>query len=274
MSEIDAALLSEKEILLSSTSMSEMYTSLEDAKEEIWRRWNDRELRKKVELFLHGDIPDFLSEAPKAYLAKHIVSPNFNFFCYLESAKKINLELAMPEYRNDKFVSSNKDKYHLGKMFFSSDNRGKRGGIQLVTRSVLDFKLSDGKKFREIRTVQGGEFINFHHQLTESLVPGSTKRIFDVSEWIERNGSSPKNFYLHFFALFICNAVLFENFISKKGGYDEFNRQIVIPNFNKIRDIFGVKPLIVQTVPSEIECDPFLWYYPKEAEKIIDTFLS
>lgn len=273
MPEINAALLDEKETLISPTSMNEMYTSLEDAKEEVWRRWNDRELRKKVELFLHGDMPEFLNEAPKAYLAKHVVSPNFNFFYYLESAKKINLELAMPEYRDDKFVSLNKDKYHLGKMFFSS-GKGEQSDIQLETRSVLDFKLSDGKKFREIRTVKGGEFIDFHHQLTEALVPGSIKRIFDISEWIERNGSSPKNFYLHFFSLFICNAVLFENFISKKGGYDEFNRKVVIPNFNKIKDIFGVKPLIVQTVPFEIECDPFLWYYPKEAEQIIDTFLS
>jgi hypothetical protein len=36
-----------------------MYTTLSEAKEEIWRRWNDKELRKKVEEYKMGNIPIF-----------------------------------------------------------------------------------------------------------------------------------------------------------------------------------------------------------------------
>ena len=40
--------------------IKDIYTPLSVAKKEIWRRWNDKELRKKVEDFLGGDIPEVL----------------------------------------------------------------------------------------------------------------------------------------------------------------------------------------------------------------------
>lgn len=39
--------------------IKEIYTPLSVAKKEIWRRWNDKELRKKVEDFLGGDVKNF-----------------------------------------------------------------------------------------------------------------------------------------------------------------------------------------------------------------------
>lgn len=246
-----------------------IYTSLEDAREEVWNRWNNHSLKARVQEFLSDDIPDFLMDSPKAYLAKHIVSPNLNFFHYLDSVKLIDLEPAMPEYRIDKFVTSNKDKYHLGKIYTSSD-KGKRGGVQISTRLIIDMQSADGKRFCDIKTVYGGEFIDFHHFLIDALAPGYKKYIYDVSDWMRRHGRNSEDFYLYFFALFICNGVLFENFLNKQGKYDEFNKAVVIPSFKKITDIFGVSPLVVPTVPFEIECDTPLWYYPKETERVID----
>jgi len=37
--------------------IKEIYTPLSVAKKEIWKRWNDKALRKKVEDFLGGDLP-------------------------------------------------------------------------------------------------------------------------------------------------------------------------------------------------------------------------
>ena len=42
-----------------------IYTSLEEAKEEVWRRWNDKELRAKVEESLGGDVPEVFRDEPK-----------------------------------------------------------------------------------------------------------------------------------------------------------------------------------------------------------------
>jgi hypothetical protein len=249
-------------------TLSEIYTPLAIAREEIRKRWDDPILEEKIGKFLQGDIPEFLRDKPKAYLAKHLISPNFNFFHYLESAKAVDLEPAMPEYQDDKFVSLNDDKYHLGKMFFYN-GKGRNGGLKISTKTILDFNLADGRRFCDIKTIWGQALPDFHHQLTESLAPGSSQYIFDISGWMSRNGGSADFFYSHFFVLFLRNSILFENFLNKD-KYQEFNKRVVIPSFEKIQNIFGIKPLVVPTVPFEIECDPYLWYYPGEAEKIVE----
>ena len=49
------------------------------AKDELKNRWNDLNLKKEVELFLENDVPQFLQDSPKAYLARCIATPNFEF---------------------------------------------------------------------------------------------------------------------------------------------------------------------------------------------------
>lgn len=45
---------------LKNFDIKDIYTPLSVAEKEVWRRWNDKELRKKVEDFLGGDVPEFL----------------------------------------------------------------------------------------------------------------------------------------------------------------------------------------------------------------------
>jgi len=100
--------------------------------------------------------------------------------------------------------------------------------------------------------------------LLEFLVPGTSEYIFDTSDWLSRNGAIPKKAYLNFLALFICNGVLFENFL-KKDEYDKlFGISVVIPNFKKLESIFGVKPLIIATVPPSVESELHWRYYPEK----------
>lgn len=245
--------------------LTSIYTPLSVAKKEIWRRWNDKVLRKKVEDFLGGDVPEFLKDAPKAYLAKHVASPNLNFFEYFNLAGRIGLDTAIPEFRNDKFVSINDDKYHLGKMFLFGGN-GRKGGLKIKTKVLIDFNLFEGKKFSEIKTFNGEGFIDFYHKMMEAAEPGICKNIFDISDWIERKGGNSEKFYRNFLALFICNAVLFENFLSKKEDDRKFSRNVVLNSFKEVSNFFGVKPLIVPTVPIEKENDFSLWCYPQKLE--------
>jgi hypothetical protein len=44
-----------------------MYSTLEEAKEEIWRRWNDASLREKAAEFL-GEVPEALRNGPCAVI--------------------------------------------------------------------------------------------------------------------------------------------------------------------------------------------------------------
>ena len=43
----------------------EIYTSLEEAKEEVWKRWEDQKLKEKVVEFM-GDIPPVLQQRTKS----------------------------------------------------------------------------------------------------------------------------------------------------------------------------------------------------------------
>ncbi len=71
--------------------VEKIYTPLSVAKEEIWRRWNDKELRKKVEDFLGGDIPEVFKKEPRATIFRYIATPNLEFKFALINL--INLEL-------------------------------------------------------------------------------------------------------------------------------------------------------------------------------------
>lgn len=241
-------------------SVEEIYTPLEVAKEEIWRRWNDKDLRKKVEKYLNNSIPEIMLDSPRAILARHIASPNNEFIKYLDLAKDIELKPICLEYLEDKFRAENQDKYFLGKMFFC-DGIGKKNGKRLEAEKVINFDCSEGKKLVDIRTLQGDNFVDFHHNLFQGIFDEYEESIIDESLWIKKNGGGPKFFYEKFFSLFICYGVLFENYLENKNE-KEFTNNLVIPTFKKVYDIFGVKPLVVKMYPLGSENDLFWRHYP------------
>ncbi len=54
-------------------AISRLYMSIEDAREEIWKRWNNEDLKKEVEKFLGNDVPEviFSSRSWKIKLENH-----------------------------------------------------------------------------------------------------------------------------------------------------------------------------------------------------------
>jgi len=247
--------------------VEKIYTPLSVAKEEIWRRWNDKELKKKVEDFLGGDIPEVFRKEPMAVLARHIASPNFEFFRFLDFAKILNINPVCLEYSADQFKSENRDKYCLGKLFFC-DGVGKKMGEKINATKVIDFDSSEGKKFKDMTTLNGENFISFHHQLLSGSVHNYKKLISDESNWVKNNGEVSEIFYENFLALFICHGIIFENFL-RVGKEKFFTETVVVPSFNKIKKIFGVSPLIVPLMPIDSEDDLHWRCYPGEVKKLL-----
>ena len=95
----------------------EIYTTLEEAKKEIWRRWNNEILRKEVEEFL-GEVPEVFKKEPRACLCRHIFSPNYEYLRFLDLIQGIDLKPLGIEYLKDMFITTNKDKTYLAKMAF------------------------------------------------------------------------------------------------------------------------------------------------------------
>jgi hypothetical protein len=246
-----------------------LYTPLEEAREEIWRRWNNTSLRKKVEDFIKGDIPEILKDSPKAVLGRQLLSPNFEALHFSQLARTISLQAICFGYLNDKLVTKNLDKYFLCKLYFD-DGIGKKNGRKLSSLSIVDFNQSNGKSLVDVKTIFGINFCDFHLRLADSMKVDI--QFFDASEFLEKSGGKGREYYEHYLALFICYGVLFENY-PLSGAYAEYTRDVFLPSYKKISKFFGLKPLIVQMVPAEVEDDTYWRHYPKIVYDKIDYMM-
>lgn len=246
--------------------LESIYTPLEEAKKEIWRRWNDKELRKKVDDFLKNSIPDFLKDSPRAILARFIFSPNFESFRFLKLSEEIKLDPICLEYLESDFVAENIDKYYLCKMYFHN-GIGKNGGDKLGAIKIIDFDHSEDKKICELKTNWDESMVDFHHRLAGC---SNLKNIdsFDFSKYLENNGKTASKYYLYFFSMLICYGVLFENYLLDDRQI-QFTKNVILPNFEKILKTFGLKPLIVHLGPEGDEENLYWRYYPESLKDVI-----
>jgi|SRR3989344_324607 len=245
--------------------VKEIYTSLSVAKEEIWKRWNDKELRKKVNDFLGDDLPDVFKKEPRAVLFRFIATPNVEFSLASEMAKLTDLGLIFMEFLGDKFCTRNQDKLHLGKLLFFNQ---KDGNIHIKTKKkIIDIEKCDNQPFGTIKTFWGENLIDFHHRIF--LEEYGKINTFNVSE-LKKNGEDPFQIYLKIFALFVCYGILFENyFVQSNEDEKTFTFNVIRPAFYEIQKMFGVKPLVVPLVSATVE-ETLIWqYYPDYLENTI-----
>lgn len=239
----------------------DIYTPLEEAKEEIWRRWNDQALKEKVTRFL-GDIPVVFQAGPRACYDRNVISPNNEFIEFLSLSRTTHLKPLGFEYFADKFVSGNIDKYYLGIMPFHKGVNRKNQRIYQYKR-IIDFNKFDGKSFKNITTLWGENLIDFHHRLISMKSLAIDK--YDASLWLMLNGGNASDYYLKSLALFICHGILFDNY--DEGEEEEFDRQVVFPAIKEITKLFHHKPLIIRLLPPGEAYDLWCYSYPGEIEQ-------
>jgi len=244
--------------------LENFYTPLAEAKKEIQRRQRDKKLKKKIEDFLEGDIPDIFKKKPKAVFARHIATPNLEHLYFLRKASVAGLSPLFLEYLKDKFKPENTPKYFLGKMFFVS-GKGKNGGYKNKCIKILNFDECSGKPLNRISLAHSKKkVIDFHHNFLNINLPYIDK--YDISDWYYQNGEKPKKYYKYLMALFIQNGILFENYLLNDEEMN-FTKQIVIPAFLEIEKHFKFKPLIVRLLPSKSESELYWYWYPSSFEK-------
>jgi len=255
-------------------SVEDIYTPLSVAKEEIWRRWNDKELRKKVEDFLGGEVVAVFKGIPRAVLARHITSPNFEFLFFIDVIKHLKLEPLFIEYRKDLFSSKNKEKYHLCKLHFE-DGLSENWIQRIKAVKITDFNLWEGKKLNDIEIKNGKNIIEMHRILLSNVAPNFVGNIWDISEWSEQEGKNVKMFYRKYLALFLCYGILFENFSTRDTAAEkDFVRDTVMPAITEIENVFGIKPIIVPLLPIENEENLHWWCYPYKLKNVLVDFLK
>lgn len=254
-----------------SVGASDLITPLHEAVEEIRRRNSDPELRRKVEEYLKGDIPEHFSSPPVLYLARHVATPNFETLRFLHLVEPLELKTVIGQDLKDKFVPKNQLKKALGKLSVST-GMSKVDGVfveQFENVRIIDFNKHSGEPFHTIETEWGEKLSDFHKRLFSEL----TKRevaVVDDSDWIDRQHRGKLlAHYKKFLALFIVHGILFEDYAVDDAEERKFVRRVLRPAFRHIERTFGHKPLIAQLTPTSVESAGYWISYPTQALQVL-----
>jgi hypothetical protein len=93
------------------SSTHPIYTSIEEARSEIRRRWNDKALRDSVAEYVNGIPPCF--DQPRAVLFRNIISATTELAHFAKQAESVDLKPLGAEYLEDRFSTRNADKLML-----------------------------------------------------------------------------------------------------------------------------------------------------------------
>jgi hypothetical protein len=250
--------------------MSDFYTPLEVAVEELHRRRKSPGLQEKVrsEVKLPTEL-EVLFERPHLVMFRQVLTPLTETLLFFDLAKKYDLTPFVIEYYDDKFVSSgNQFKRGLGKLpIYQFTSPGGRDVFEYKT--IVDFNQHVGHPLKTVLTVHGESLVTLHHQLffaAADIKPVIISR--DGSHWFKQFESS-KEYYQHFLKLFIRDNILFETFLTDGPEHDlTFNT--VVPAYQRCQDTYSMSPLIsMATYEGTLEDDQKLNLYPKAIADIL-----
>lgn len=253
------------------SDISDLIMTPFEAVKELEKRQNDPELKRKVEEYLGGDIPEYAKNGPILYLARHIVTPNFETLRFIHLISQLGLKTVISQDSKGLFVSQNQVKRALAKLPVSRRTTQKNGKLnehyQNVT--IVDFNEADGKLFGEIQTLWGEKLIDFHTRLFSEL---GIKKIEtpDDAEWLDRhNRGDLLEHYKKLLALFVVHGIFFENYNAEDEHELRFVEEVLRPACRFIEQRFGHKPIITQIFPTAFESYRFWISYPNKVLDIV-----
>lgn len=251
---------------------TEIYTNFNSLQEELDKRWNDVSLRKKVASFFGDDVISHVLEKQYAFQNKYIFSPNKELDNFINLSDVVGLEKCLLEY-NGKFVSKNIEKYFLCKMYFTQGLNKNNTDI-FISERIVDFNKYEGEHMKNIDTLWGENLVDFHHKLVDLRYPGLSKKIISINEWFDRNNNIEGEWYTAFLALFVVNGILFENYLPEDPEENVFIMEKLKPSLLKIKEIFGVTPLILPAVPvaegSDVHWRAYDYFYKDSIKTMLE----
>lgn len=210
------------------------------------QRGKDTHLRSKIEYYLDNDIPDYFKKEPIGYLARHVATPNFETIHFLNICRQNNIPSFIGQDPSDIFVTNNDLKKALGKLPIHFSDSIDESRFSYTT--IIDFNTTQGKKFKEIKTLYGQDLIDFHNNLFLNFYKEPVN-IVDDSAWISRKHRGDLlAHYKKFLALLVVHGVMFEYYIKDDPYELKFVKEVLIPAFIFIEEKFGHRPLIVSLV--------------------------
>ncbi len=248
-----------------------IFYKAKDALVELRRR-QKTDLKEKVELWWKEkgcNKPNFLPKNGDCWgvLPRQIATIRIEDFIFYNKTKKIGLKPVWLEHTDDIFSSSSSYKKSLVCLPVT---RGNGDGNTLVKLSSI--KAVNGKKLSKIELSKNQEngiknIVDYHHNLQDKILGPITR--YNVSDWFAEFGNA-NNYYLSFLSLFLSHAILFENFCGDQyedESEKDFDEGVFKPAYEKIYDIFGLAPIIVNFPwKQEMGFYPGKAFFPKNKE--------
>jgi hypothetical protein len=224
---------------------------------------------RKPGMYGAAAIPKPLLPGNCAVLARYVTTPNYEVLRFLKLATAYGLTPILIEYPSDKFVGQNASKRALAKMGFDN-GFGRKGGRKIEWMKVIDFNAWHGKHSSDIVTTWGESFAAFHHRLFFREFPDFPPAlILDMSDWYLKMGGSASLYYEPFLTILLSNAILFESYLFDPSEI-AFTREVVLPAFCRVKEQFGIRPLITPLDPPGQEGDEYWTLYPAHLKRHVD----
>lgn len=231
---------------------------------ELVERSNNIGLKSNIESFIK-EVPTFLqgNEKPIAILARHVATPNFEAFHFVQTAQEMGFLPVVWQFSGDTFCTKNPDKADLGRLRVYKGKQTSADGTRqdlCQKMRVIDMEKNERKPINAITARNGENFVEMHNRLFQKHLPQAI--IWDSTEWLMLHGTNAKEFYIYFLSLFISHAVLFENFLTV-GQEVPFVQDVVRPAINGLKQRFGFSPIIIPAVPLDSESKKTWTWYPQ-----------
>ncbi len=247
-----------------------VYTPVEEVLDLYIKRETDEKLIKKVANILPEGTPEIMRGKKNIVIFRHIATLNHEIRRFIIAADAFeDFQPVILEYLDDKFNNRNDWKYSLGRLSFFKGYNKKREQM-FECHNIIDFNDSNNKPLSSIKTRWGELLVDFHHRLFTESQHKLRDKAYDLSGWlkIKGNGNGPRDYYKLFLSLFICNGILFENFLIK-GKEGLFTKEVILPALLSLQQECGVKPMIVALEPTDIEDDRFWLSHPMETMELL-----
>lgn len=239
-----------------------IYISLDEAREQLKNRWNNVDLKNKVEKELGGKFIPIFKSSPVGISFRQVCSPDngLTFFC--QCSNYVGARPVVLEYHDDIFTHINEDKKGLGRLRITLEN-GEKAMVD-----VMNFHENEKRKLRDCVLKNGESLIEFHHNLVNIL--NWPVEILENSEWFENIGTA-SNYYYYLLLHFIAHGIMCELFFDVDEKNIDFANKIIIPAIEKIYSKFELRPLIIRQYPqNQNDSEDFYWWsYPSNVNDYI-----
>lgn len=238
--------------------MTDFYTPPQVASAILAERQTDERLVEKAKRFLGGNLPSTELQIGRkiAFLARYVPRATAEDLLFAKVAEDDGFEAYWASYLDDRYTERNPEKVATVRptLLLPKGQRTRSWVVERAQRCGGVGRLQTRFGYSAEAYQQGLREVIFGSRAASNLVMNT----FDMGSWYrqqaERFGYEQGNlapyYYPALMALTTVFGVLYEDFNggpnAGNGDLARFTREVVTPAYDRVRDVLGVTPLVVQ----------------------------